>query len=158
MCLRRWEVTAMDFSPSAVRMCKPVIDAMDNGSVCIADVRNMPFAPDVFDGVIATHVLSHMQCSDRSRAALETVRLLKKGGTLYFSGFSLEDFRSGTGSVVEPGTIQKGHGICTHFFTEQEVQVLFCTLTLQSITTKRWSLRIRGQDLPRAEIQAMFIK
>jgi ubiquinone/menaquinone biosynthesis C-methylase UbiE len=158
MCLRHWEVTAIDFSPCAVRMCKPIIDAVHNGSLCVADVRSMPFAPDVFDGVIATHVLSHMLCSDRSGAALEAVRLLKKGGTLYFSGFSLEDFRAGTGSGVEPGTIQQCLGICTHFFTEQEVQVLFCTLTLQSITTKRWSLRIRGQDFPRAEIQAMFIK
>ncbi|MDO9323601.1 MAG: class I SAM-dependent methyltransferase [Methanoregula sp.] len=158
MCQREWDVTAIDFSFCAVKMCKPIIDAGQNGSLCVADVRSLPFAPEVFDGVIATHVLSHMQGSDRLHAASEAARTLAQGGTLYFSGFSTEDFRSGKGIVVEPGTIRKGPGICTHYFTEPEVLELFCTLTLQSITTKRWSLRVRGQEYPRAEVQATFIK
>ncbi|MEI7856105.1 MAG: class I SAM-dependent methyltransferase [Methanomicrobiales archaeon] len=158
ICQRYSDVTAIDFSPCAVSMCKPITDAVQNGSVCVADVRWLPFPPEVFDGVIASHVLSHMQFGDRVDAAFESVRMVKKAGILYFSGFSTDDFRSGKGSVIEKGTMRKGQGICTHYFTEEEVQVLFCTLTLQSIRTKRWSLRVRGVEYPRAEIQATFIK
>ncbi|MHB8164903.1 MAG: class I SAM-dependent methyltransferase [Methanoregula sp.] len=158
MIQRHWDVTAIDFSPCAVRMCKSITDTMPNGFTCVADARWLPFAPGIFDGVIAIHVLSHLVSSDRKHAAAEATGMLKKGGILYFSGFSIEDFRSGKGSVAEPGTTRKSSGIITHFFTEQEVRDLFCTLHLQSITTKRWSLRVRGQDHPRAEIQALFIK
>lgn len=158
ICRHYGNVTAIDFSPCAVAMCKPVTDALQNGSVCVADVRNLPFPPEVFDGVNASHVLSHMQFGDRVHAAFEAARMLKKEGILHFTGFSTEDFRSGKGSVIEKATIRKGQGICTHYFTEDEVRILFCTLTLQSITTKRWSLRVRGVDYPRAEIQATFIK
>jgi len=158
MVQRCWEVTAIDFSPSAARMCKPIADTMPNGFACVADARWLPFAPSVFDGVIAIHVLSHLESSDREHAVAEAAGMLKKGGILYFTGFSREDFRSGKGSVAEPGTMRKGSGIITHFFTEQEVQDLFCSFHLQSITTKRWSLRVRGQDFPRAEIQALFIR
>ncbi len=158
MCQRHWEVTAVDFSPCAVRMCKPITDAAGNASACVADAGNLPFVSGLFDGVIAIHVLSHLSCGERSRAASEAARLLKTGGTFYFSGFSLEDFRYNTGTVVEPGTIRKGPGICTHYFSEQEVVDLFRILTLQSITTKRWFLRVRGQEFPRAEIQATFTR
>lgn len=158
MIQHHWYMTAIDFSPCAVRMCKPITDTVPNSHTCVADARWLPFASERFEGVIATHVLSHLQSGDRSHAAVEAARMLKKGGTLYFSGFSVKDFRSTKGCVVEPGTIRNGKGVCTHFFTESEVQDLFCTLTPQTITTKRWSLRVRGQDFPRAEVQATFIK
>jgi SAM-dependent methyltransferase len=158
MIQRHWDVTAIDFSPCAVRMGKTITDTAPHGFACVADARWLPFAPGSFDGVIAIHVLSHMVSSDRAHAAAEAMGMLKKGGILYFSGFSLEDFRSGKGSFTEPETICKNSGIITHFFTEQEVQDLFSPLHLQSVTTKRWSLRVRGQDFPRAEIQALFIK
>lgn len=158
MCSRSWEVTAIDFSSCAVRMCRQHFTDAHPGTLCVADARFLPFRPGLFDGVIATHVLSHMYSGDRTRAALEAARMLKTGGTLSFSGFSAEDFRSHKGMVVEPGTTENAGGICTHFFTEEEVLSLFGTMTLQSVTTRRWSLRVRGEAFPRAEIQALFIR
>jgi ubiquinone/menaquinone biosynthesis C-methylase UbiE len=158
MIQRQWDVTAIDFSRCAVGMGKTILDSAPNCSACVADARSIPFASGIFDGVIATHILSHMQSPDRFVAAIEAARVLKKGGRLYFSGFSIEDFRSGNGPVVEPGTLQNSLGICTHYFTEPEVLALFSTLSPQSIMTKRWSLRVRGKEFPRAEIQADFIK
>lgn len=154
---RSWKVTAIDFSSSAVRMCRQVFPDVNNGTLCVADARHLPFRPGLFEGVIANHVLSHMHSSDRSHASLEAVRMLKPGGTLSFSAFSVEDFRSRKGTVVEPGTTENAGGICTHFFTEEEVLSLFGMLTLQSVTTWRWSLRVQGEDFPRAEIQAIFL-
>ncbi|MEI8330259.1 MAG: class I SAM-dependent methyltransferase [Methanomicrobiales archaeon] len=157
MCSRSWDVTAIDFSSYAVRMCRPIFTNVPEGTLCVADARNLPFRSGLFDGVIAMHVLSHMHGSDRTRAALEVTRMLKKGGTFLFSGFSGEDFRSHKGAVVESGTTENAGGICTHFFNEDEVLSLFGVFTLQSVTTWRWSLRIRGVEFPRAEIQAIFL-
>jgi ubiquinone/menaquinone biosynthesis C-methylase UbiE len=158
MIQRNWEVTAIDFSARAVAMSRINTGSLQYGDVCIADARSLPFVHGRFDAVFAIHILSHLNKTDRTRAAAEAVRVLKTGGILYFSGFSPDDFRSGKGSAVEPGTVMKGSGICTHYFTEPEMKVLFSNLTLETITTERWSLRIRGQDFCRAEVQATFIK
>ena len=152
---RSWNVTAIDFSSRAV-----AISRMNDkkAEVCVADARSLPFAHGRFDAVFAIHILSHLDKTDRTRAVAEAVRVLKTGGLLYFSGFSTEDFRSGKGSAVEDGTVKRGFGICTHYFTEAETQEMFSNLTLETITTERWSMRVRGQDFPRAEVQAAFIK
>ena len=154
---RRWNVTAIDFSSRAAAMSR-MNGTLQKAEVCVADARHLPFAPDRFDAVFAIHILSHLHKTDRTRAVAEAIRVLKNGGLLYFSGFSTEDFRSGKGSIIEQGTVKRGSGICTHYFTEPETQELFSNLTLETMTTKRWSMRVRGQDFPRAEIQAAFIK
>jgi ubiquinone/menaquinone biosynthesis C-methylase UbiE len=124
----------------------------------VADARSLPFAREQFDAVVAVHVLSHLNSGDRTCAAAEAMRVLKTGGILYVSGFSVEDFRSGKGAVVEEGTMRRGSGICTHYFTETGIQDLFGNLSLTTMVTKRWSMRVRGKDHPRAEIQAVFTK
>ena len=154
---RSWNVTAIDFSSRAVAMSR-MNDTQQKAEVCVADARHLPFVPEMFDAVFAIHILSHLDKTDRTRAVAEAVRVLKTGGILYFTGFSTEDFRSGKGYAVEDGTVKRGSGICTHYFTEPEAQELFSNLTLETITTKRWSMRVRGQDFPRAEVQAAFIK
>ena len=155
---RSWDVTAIDFSLCAVAMSRINTGTQQKADACVADARSLPFAPDRFDAVFAIHILSHLNKTDRTRAVAEAVRVLKTGGILYFSGFSTEDFRSGIGSAVEQGTMKRGSGICTHYFTEQETQELFGNLTIEAITTERWSMRVRGQDYSRAEVQATFIK
>lgn len=154
---KNWNVTAIDLSFSAVAMSR-INDTQQKAEVCVGDARHLPFAPEKFDAVFAIHILSHLNKMDRTRAVAEAARVLKTGGLLYFSGFSTDDFRSFKGSIVEDGTVKRGFGICTHYFTEPETQELFSNLTLETITTERWSMRVRGQDLPRAEVQASFIK
>jgi ubiquinone/menaquinone biosynthesis C-methylase UbiE len=158
MLERGWNVTAIDFSAQAVSISKKSAGPLLEADLCVADARSLPFAGEQFDAVVAVHVLSHLYSGDRACAAAEAVRVVKPGGILYVSGFSIEDFRSGKGAVVEEGTMQRGSGICTHYFTETGLQDLFGNLTLKSIVTKRWSMRVRGKDLPRAEIQAVFTK
>jgi MPBQ/MSBQ methyltransferase len=158
MIQRGWEVTAIDLSARAVAMSRMNVIREQNGEVCVADARNLPFASDRFDAIIAVHLFSHLDMNDRLGAAAEAVRVLKAEGILYFSGFSVLDFRAGKGFAVEEGTVKRGSGICTHYFTEPETQQLFCTMTVKTITTARWPMRVRGHDFPRAEVQATFIK
>jgi len=155
---RSWAVTAIDFSARAVAMSRTHTGRLQNGDACVADALSLPFAHGSFDAVVAVHLFSHLAKNDRICAAAEAGRVLKKGGILYFSGFSTDDFRSGTGSVVEEGTVRRGSGICTHYFTETEIKDLFCNLRLEEITTDRWSMRVRGHNYVRAEVRATFIR
>ena len=158
MIQRGWAVTAIDLSPRAVEMSRAITGRLQSGDTCLADARRLPFAPMTFDAVFAIHILSHLQKNDRTRTAAESERVLKKGGILYFSGFSTDDFRAGTGCTTEPGTVRRGTGISTHYFTEPETQDLFCRFHRELILTHRWSMQVRGQALTRAEVQATFIK
>lgn len=158
MIQRGWDVTAIDLSARAAVMSRMNVIKQQKGEVCVADARNLPFASDRFDAVIAVHLFSHLAMNDRRSTAAEAVRVLKKQGILYFSGFSVLDFRAGKGLAVEEGTVKRGSGICTHYFTEPETQQLFCNLTVKTVTTAQWSMRVRGHDYPRAEVQATFIK
>jgi SAM-dependent methyltransferase len=155
---KKCEVVGIDFSSSAVILCRSLSPKNACAEIALADVGSLPFREASFDSVIAFHVIGHLPAAGRIRCALESARVLKVGGTLYFSGFSIGDLRAGTGSEIEPGTFLRKNGIATHYFTEQEVCELFCTLQLCGCNTRRWTMTVRGQPLPRAEIAATFKK
>ena len=66
--------------------------------------------------------------------------------------------RTGEGEEVEPGTFQRGSGILTHYFTENEVEELFCHLRPLSLGTHCWKLCVKGETFVRAEVEAVFLK
>jgi hypothetical protein len=48
--------------------------------------------------------------------------------------------------------------ILTHYFSENEVGELFCGLRPLSIGTHCWKMRVKGINLVRAEVEAVFLK
>jgi ubiquinone/menaquinone biosynthesis C-methylase UbiE len=46
------------------------------GLCVVADVANLPFKPEVFDGVVSLHTLHHLPTEDHERAYLELYRVL----------------------------------------------------------------------------------
>ncbi len=155
---KKCEVVGVDFSSSAVILCRSLVPETARGDIALADVRHLPFADASFDVVIVFHVIGHLPAVGRVRCADESARVLRAGGTLYFSGFSSEDFRAGTGRETEPSTFERKNGIATHYFSEDEVQALFCALKPRECVTRRWTMTVRGRPLPRAEIDATFKK
>jgi len=152
------KVVGIDFSSSAAILCKSSASKTSCGEIAIADIQHLPFADTSFDAVIAFHVIGHLPAAGRVRCADESARVLRVGGTLYFSGFSGEDFRAGTGCETEPGTFERKNGIATHYFNEEEVQALFPALQPGECVTRRWTMTVRGRPFPRAEIAAVFTK
>jgi SAM-dependent methyltransferase len=152
------EITGVDFSLSAARLCRSLTVKSPKGEVIVADARHLPFTDASFDVVIAFHIMGHLPAEGRRCCAREAGRVLRPGGTLYFSGFSTGDFRAGTGCETEPCTFRKKNGISTHYFTEEDVMTLFGNLSCCSCGTRRWPLIVRGQQYPRAEIAAIFKK
>jgi SAM-dependent methyltransferase len=158
MIQRRWEVTAIDFATRAVTLSKRLIGGSSYGDVMVADARCLPFKNNSFDAVFALHVIGHMHKVDRGRIISELPHILKPGGTIFFSDFSINDFRFGKGKETEPATFWRSPGIITHYFTQEEVTDLFSKFTLGSICIHQWPMRILGNTLVRSEIQAIFTR
>ncbi len=51
----------------------------DKGLLVVADIANLPFKPDAFDGVVSMHAIHHLPLSEHKRAYLELTRVLKPG-------------------------------------------------------------------------------
>ena len=151
-------VTAIDSSSHAATLCRNTCTDPDHAMIVIADGRATPFRDESFDVVIASHITGHLSLSGRSHLAGEVLRLLRSGGTMYFRDFSTADFRYGRGREIEPGTFTRKNGIATHYFTDNEVMLIFSGLTAISLVQHRWEMRVRGTVFPRAEIVAEFIK
>jgi ubiquinone/menaquinone biosynthesis C-methylase UbiE len=152
------EVVGLDFSENACRLARKAAAGSENAEVILADVRSIPASAGSFDAVIASHIAGHLPEEDRHLLAGECARVVKPKGRLLFYDFSVGDFRAGEGTEVEKNTYIRKNGIMTHFFTEQEVAGLFSPFTLRAITTRRWSLKVKGKDYPRAEIAAEFTR
>lgn len=146
--LKNSRTVGIDIAKEAVRLAG-CADAVSG------DIRSLPFLDNSFDAVFCWHVLGHLKEADRKTAAEELFRVTKPGGTLFFKAFSAADFRCGKGEEAEPRTYLRGDGMLTHYFTKEETACLFGE---GDITENRWSLRVRGTDLPRAEIIGIFKK
>lgn len=155
---RDCDVVGLDFSCAAVTAARSHLPCSWPGNVVLADARILPFTPRSFDVVIARHVIGHLTRSGREQLAREIERVLRKGGTLHFSGFSCDDFRYNQGTPLEEGTFMRGNGISTHYFSADDARALFTSLSCESLDDSRWILRIRGKDHVRSEIQATFRK
>jgi SAM-dependent methyltransferase len=158
MIRRGWDVTAIDSASRAVTLSCDVIGETAHAHIMIADARSPPFKDGTFDAVFAIHMIGHLHEPDREQIATKLQHILKPGGILYFSDFSVDDFRFGKGDETEPATFRRNPGIITHYFTRQEVIDLFSKLTLVSIRTHQWSMRVLGRTLERSEIQAAFMR
>ena len=53
----------------------------DHGLCVVADVANLPFKPEPFDGVVSLHTLHHLPLEEQEKAYGELYRVLKPGST-----------------------------------------------------------------------------
>ncbi|HEX3001713.1 MAG TPA: class I SAM-dependent methyltransferase [Methanoregula sp.] len=152
------DVTAIDFSPHAVRIARSAPHGAGRIGFAIADAREVPFHDQVFDTVTAIHLLGHSTSEGRSKIVSEILRVTRKGGYVFFADFSTADFRYGNGTETEPGSFVRGNGILTHYFTEPEVASLFSGFTQESLHREEWMLRVRGKEFLRSELIGLFRK
>lgn len=54
----------------------------DHGLYVVADVANLPFRRDIFDGVVSLHTLHHLPLGEQKKAYFELYRVLNPGRTL----------------------------------------------------------------------------
>lgn len=156
MLRQPWTIAALDVSAEAVLLGR--VAAREKADFLVADACLLPFRDLAFDAIFAFHVVGHTLHTDREKMASEATRVLKHGGKLFFRDFSVEDMRSGIGAKVEFGTFRRGLGVTTHYFTEDESEDLFSLMEPITVQTNKWKMRVRGKDLLRAEVEAVFQK
>ena len=49
----------------------------EKGLFVVADIANLPFKPDAFDGVVSMHAIHHLPLTEHKRAYMELTRVLK---------------------------------------------------------------------------------
>jgi len=152
---RGWRVAALDISLPALRLCNPFHLHCD---LILAGAERLPFKSESFDAVFAYHIAGHLLLPGRRALAAEAERVLLPGGRLFFREFSREDMRMGEGQEVEEATFLRGAGIITHYFTQSETRELFCHLVPLSIKSNCWKMRVKGSDLLRSQVEAVFLK
>lgn len=150
-----WVKIALDVSFEALQLSG---QSISNSSFILADASCLPLANERFDAVFAFHVAGHLLAKERGALASEVARVLLPGGRLFFRDFSFEDMRAGQGEIVETATFLRKNGIITHFFREDEAKELFYPLMPESVATHRWMLKVKGEKIQRAEVQAVFQK
>jgi SAM-dependent methyltransferase len=138
-------VIGLDFSISALRAC----NRSHQIPLLQADVTALPFRDGSFPNVAASHVLGHLDSASMRKASAETERVLQKGGLLYISVFGEDDMRFGKGDEVEQRTFQRGNGVITHYFLENEVPELFPDFR----TVRTWERRMQKRILGKVEIR-----
>lgn len=158
LCGEGRSVVAVDYAPGAVILAGARAYPPPGPAVAVADARQLPFCSNSFDTVIASHVLGHNTADGRDSIVHEIRRLLRPGGQVWFRDFSDRDFRSTSGTPIEPGTVLRGTGIPTHYFSEDEVRTLFSGFEPEVLRSEEWNLRVRGVSHPRSEIVALFRK
>jgi SAM-dependent methyltransferase len=151
-----WTITALDVSVGAVMLGR--IAAPERADFIVADACLLPFRDLAFDAVFAFHVVGHVLHAERETMAAEVTRVLRHEGKLFFRDFGAEDMRAGMGEEIEPSTFRRGQGVTTHYFTEDEAADLFSLMKPVAILTHKWKMRVRGKDLLRAEVEAVFQK
>jgi SAM-dependent methyltransferase len=72
----RWQITGLDFSPTACRLAQERTGA----KVIQGSITELPFPDESFDGVVSADVIS--QVENVKEAIMEFARVLKPGGTV----------------------------------------------------------------------------
>jgi SAM-dependent methyltransferase len=76
-----WRLTLADLSPGMLEKAREGLG--DRADYEVADVQELPFEDESFDGVVANHMLYHV--GDRKRAFEQIGRVLRPGGLFYAS-------------------------------------------------------------------------
>lgn len=122
---RRCDVVGCDFSREALMSLRSAREREGIVDLVECNISYLPFESEKFDAVTCVHTLSHMPLKERTRAAAELSRVLKKDGYLLAEGFGKGDLRFGEGDEVEDSSFLRGNGILTHYFQEGEMLSLF---------------------------------
>jgi ubiquinone/menaquinone biosynthesis C-methylase UbiE len=128
-----WDITISDFSAAMLAATKANLGAVQGSfDYQQVDVDHIPFGPEMFDAVIATHMLYYAR--DLEAAIAGICRVLKPGGTLYASTNGLRhlkeidelivDFRGGElpiASVIARFNLDTGRDILSPHFARVQI-------------------------------------
>ncbi len=146
------KVTAVDFSEEAISICKEFVP---NANFVCADITELPFDDNIFDGALAFHVFEHLSEKSLSKSISEIHRVLKPGAHLIVKVFSIDDMRSEKGTKIDENTVERGNGITYRYFTEQSLSNAISGFDIVFISTTHENTKF---GTTRSRIEADFIR
>ena len=147
-----YEVTGLDLSGTAIGSLGDCGAGLVHGDICEFRSKKR------FDAIVCRYVLGAMKETDREKAVENIGNLLKKNGFLFFEDFSIGDMRFGKGEKIEENTFRRGNGIIYHYFTPQEVKMLFSGFNELKIRTSCFKRVYHGVEYKRQMISGVFAK
>ena len=125
-----------------------------------ANVHDLPFKSQSFDGIFCYGVLQHLFSGERESAVKEFKRVLRKGGFVFFEAFGCEDMRCGgePSSPFEERTFARQNGIIYHYFTEEEVRELFKEFEIIELEDSIKEKKFRREAYMRHMVRGIFRK
>jgi SAM-dependent methyltransferase len=152
-----YKVTGIDLSKTAIQTARERAKARGfNPDLDVMDILMDDLPDDVYDAVFLHHVLGSMWEEERAEAVRRAISALKPGGDISFIDFSVNDMRFGDGQMVEGNTFMKGTGFIQHFFTVEEVKVLFPDLEPIRVEEISWEQGAGTDALKRSRVIGQF--
>lgn len=148
-------VVAIDFSSEALEISKKLFTKV---KFIKADVKNLPFSDNEFDVIICYYVLNNLLKKERQKAVSEMFRVIKDGGKILFEDFAIEDFRQKETKIVEENTIEKKNKLMCHFFTIDELDLLFKDFSGRKFELKESNPIKSRSELKRRVISGFIVK
>lgn len=126
-----FNVTSIDINKQAIEWLEKYIDTnhMSNIEVIKANINDLPFENDYFDGIICSSVIHHQGLKEIRNSISEMYRVLKQNGYIAVDFMSIEDDSFGLGKEIEKNTFvgsREGEEDIPHHYTNiNELKELF---------------------------------
>ena len=79
---RGWTVRGIDYTPEMVDLARKYVEEMD---ATVADMRDVSFPPETYDGIISVYSLFHLPSEDQFMMLERMYRWLTRGGRALFT-------------------------------------------------------------------------
>ncbi len=135
---RGFEVTATDNAPAALAACRENLGKAGVDATLIeAEMTEMAFPDEHFDGVVASHAIHHTDGKTLARIIESITQKLAPGGYLVWATPSTRHWCCGKGRETDPGTwVDEEHWegpIPHHYCTEEELRSLLRDYDIESL-------------------------
>ena len=152
---KNYDVVGTDISVNALLKAGEYLEKGGSKAGCVASsITDLPFDSNSFDAIVCYGVLQHLFENERLLAVEELGRVLRPGGLLFFEVFGTDDMRFG-GNELEKNTFRRKNGVVYHYFTEEELKLLFRDFAIKEIKSIRNEKRFRGEIHTRHHIKGI---
>ncbi|KXS44026.1 MAG: hypothetical protein AWU59_752 [Methanolobus sp. T82-4] len=152
---KNFDVVGTDISVNALLKAGQYLEKGGSQAGCVASsITHLPFLSNSFDAIVCYGVLQHLFENERLLAIEEIRRVLRPGGLVFFEVFGTDDMRFG-GYELEKNTFCRKNGVIYHYFTEEELKLLFRDFAIKEIKSIRNEKRFRGEIHTRHHIKGI---
>lgn len=148
-----FNVTSIDINKQAIEWLEGYIatNHISNINVVEANINDLPFENDYFDGIICSSVIHHQRLKEIRNTMSEMYRVLKPNGYISVNFMSTEDDSFGIGEEIEKNTFvgsREGEEDIPHYYTDiNELKELFKNFKEVKILKNEYHFSIDSKNI-----------